>query len=144
VFQNVSLSLPKTTYICEHQVLNADAKYLISAGITVNNCVVANCPFTFGTHNFALFDIRFPFLADPSDSPVFACFLAGLVAILSGAGGQFLGGFTVMKAKLSVRQILIYCICFAFASLASVLILLLSCPNLSKCKRTMRVARALN
>nr|CAB3266356.1 solute carrier organic anion transporter family member 4A1-like [Phallusia mammillata] len=58
-----------------------------------------------------------------------AAFAVGLVAILSGATGQFFGGLIVTKAKLSVRQILTYCMGMTLLAMICLLIFLQTCPN---------------
>ena len=54
----------------------------------------------------------------------------GVLAIVGGAGGQFLGGLTVTKLKLTVKGIIRLIIASSFVVLLCSLIFYKSCPDI--------------
>jgi len=59
-----------------------------------------------------------------------ASMLVGVLAIVGGAGGQFLGGLTVTKLKLTVKGIIRLIIASSFVVLLCSLIFYKSCPDI--------------
>lgn len=58
--------------------------------------------------------------------------LTGAIAIVAGAGGQFVGGLIVFKSELSVRGILKLCVIISLLALAFFFIFLFRCPDVCK------------
>jgi len=59
-----------------------------------------------------------------------ASMFVGVLAIVGGAGGQFLGGLTVTKLKLTVKGIIRLIIASSFVVLLCSLIFYKSCPDI--------------
>ncbi|XP_078492244.1 solute carrier organic anion transporter family member 4A1 [Ciona intestinalis] len=100
---------------------------LVTLAATMDSCLVVGLT-TFGPKYLeSMFAL----------SPTQAATYFGILAILAGASGQFLGGFIVTKARLSVPGILQFCSVCSFIATASSFIFFQHCPDIKFAGATM-------